>query len=92
MPTTYPNKDDYDEHFWKNNYEILVSAQGHKFRVNADCSQDAIDEVIDCCEDHFPGLLMSREEEAEGEYLDDYICGGNHGRYFSTYNIHIEKL
>ena len=88
----YPNKDDYRDDFWNNNYKITVSAQGFKFFVNADCSRDAIDYVIDYCEKHYSGLLMTKNQELEQEYLEDYIQGGNHGRFFSTYNVRIEKL
>jgi len=90
----YPNLDDYTNDFWNNNYKITVSAQGIEFFVNADCSQDAIDIVIDDCEKNHPGLIMSIEDEEneQCQYLDDYICGGNHNRYFSTYNVQIEKL
>jgi hypothetical protein len=90
--THYPNKSDYDEHFWKHNYRILLTSQGIEFRVNADNDQDALDYVIDYCEENLPGLIMSREEEEEEEYLDDYICGGNHSVYLNTHNVHIEEV
>jgi|APSaa5957512622_1039677.scaffolds.fasta_scaffold127795_2 hypothetical protein len=92
MIPIYPNKDDYDENFWGKNYRVLVSTQGIEFLVNANHEGDAIDEVIDYCEEYLPGLLWTREEEMEEEFIDEYICGGNHGRYFSTYNIHIEEV
>lgn len=88
----YPNIDDYKVDFWNNRYKITVSAQGFEFFVNADCLSDAIDIVIDYCEEKLPGLLFSAEEEEEQEFLDEYFCGGNHCRYFNTYNIRIEKL
>lgn len=84
----YPNKEDFDSKFWNHNYKILVSAQGIEFYVNADCEQEALDYVIDDCEENMPGLLW----EDEPEFPDDYICGGNHGRYLSTHNIHIEEI
>ena len=86
----YPNKDDWQERFWQNRYKVWLTAQGILFHVNADHEQDAIDYVIDYCEEHLPGLLMTREEEQEEEYLDDYISGGNHGVYLNTYNVRIE--
>ena len=88
----YPNKDDYQENFWNNNYRILVTAQGFEFVVNADCEQEAIDYVIDYCEEEFPNLLMSDKEVNSNDFLEDYVQGGNHSRYFNTFNIHIEKL
>jgi len=60
--------------------------------VNADNEQEAIDEIIDFCEGNMPGLLWSRDDEPEQEFLDEYIRGGNHGRYFSTHNIYIEEI
>ena len=92
MEQRYPNKEDYEEQFWNHNYKVQVSMQGMEFIVNADCEQDAIDYIIDDCEENYPGLLWSREEEQEQEYLEEYICGGNHGRYLSTHNIHIEEI
>ena len=99
----YPNHDDYEENFWSNNYRVLVTAQGIEFMVNADNEQETIDYIIDYCEEHLTGLLFSDDkvEELRQEsiadynderYVDDYICGGNHGRYLNTHNIHIEQV
>jgi hypothetical protein len=90
----YPNENDWSENFWKNNYRILVSAQGIEFFVNADNEQEALDYIIDYCEDNLPGLLWDDEDldEMNEEEKDKYICGGNHGRYLSTHNIHIETV
>lgn len=88
----YPNKDDFDEKFWKHNYKVLLTAQGIEYHVNAANEQDALDFVIDYCEEHHPGLLMTREEQEEEEYLEDYICGGNHGLYLNTHHVFIEEL
>ena len=87
----FPNKDDWNQSFWKKDYVIYLTAHGIPFAVNADNEQDAIDYVIDYCEENYPGLIMTREEEEE-EFLDDYVCGGNHSRYLYTYNIHIKEL
>lgn len=88
----FPNLEDWNEDFYKHNYLILVTTQGIPFAVNAANEQEAIDYIIDYCEDHLLGLIMSREEEETEEYLDEYIHGGNHGRYLNTHNIHIESL
>jgi hypothetical protein len=88
----YPNHDDYKENFWNNNYRVSVTAQGIEFMVNADNEQEALDYVIDYCEEHLPGLIMSRDDEESEEYLDDYVSGGNHGRFLNTFNIHIESI
>jgi len=101
MEKTIVNADDYNEKFWKYNYAVHMTAQGIGFLVNADCEQDAIDEIIDYMEKtgNFPGILMTDEEVEElraesiadygdERYLDDScIQGGNHGRY-----IHIDGI
>lgn len=92
----YPNKDDFDEKFWKNNYLVTVTAQGIEFTVNADCEQAAIDYVIDYCDEIMPGLVAPYSELIEEGYTDteinDYICGGNAGLYLTTHNINIETI
>lgn len=99
----FPNIEDWNEDFWPNNYLIQVTAQGIPFAVNAEHEQDAIDYIIDYCEEHMPGLLYTHEEAEElrqesitdygdERYIDDYISGGNHCLYLSTHNVHIEKL
>ena len=92
MKTEYPNRDDWDGGFWRNNYMVYLSEFGIPFAVNADNEQDALDYVIDHCEIHCPGLIMSHTDEEEEEYLDEYLCGGNHGRYLNTDYIHIEQV
>jgi len=88
----YPNKDDYEDNFWNNNYRVTLTMQGIEFLVNADNKQDAIDYVIDYCQDNIPGLLMTIEEQEQEEYLEDYISGGNEGLYLNTYNINIVEI
>jgi hypothetical protein len=86
----YPNKDDFDEHFWKNNYLVSIGVLlTLQFRVNANCEQDALDCCIDYIQEHFPGLIMPIEEESNEEYLDEYIYGGNNCRYL---NIGYDEL
>ena len=83
----YVNKDDFNESFYRYNYEITIGIYGPEFIVNAECITDAFDGVIDYLEENMSGLLFSREEELEEEFLDDYVVGGNHGRYISTLDI-----
>lgn len=84
----FVNRYDYNNKFWKNDYEITID--GIEFTVNADNESEAFDFLIDYCEEHIPGLIMSEKEEVELEhFLDDYVCGGNHGRYINSYNISI---
>ncbi|MCK5610439.1 hypothetical protein KAR91_51680 [Candidatus Pacearchaeota archaeon] len=95
------NADDIEQNFWGCNYIVYVSAQGISFKVNAQHEQDALDGVIDYCQENCPGLLFTREDEeqlrkesledyGDERYADDYISGGNEGLRFSTHNIHIE--
>ena len=88
----YPNEDDFDSGFWKHDYLVHLTAQDIIFAVNADNEQEAIDFIIDYCEEKLPGLIMSHEEESEKECIEDYTFGGNHGRYLNTFNIFIEKI
>ena len=89
------NRDDWNSSFGTHDYLVHVTAQGIRFAVNADHEGDAIDAIIDHCEDHAPGLLMDDddiEELTADGFLDDYICGGNHGRYISTLNVSVIEL
>ena len=88
----YPNRDDWDESFWKHDYIVALTEQGIPFVVNADNEQDAVDYVIDDCQKNHPGLIMSREEEDEEEFLDEYISGGNEGLHLNTTYIHIQQI
>jgi len=85
----YVNVDDYKENFWKNDYMILLTAQGIQFIANADNEQDALDYVMDYCMEHCQGLVMTQEEQENEEFIDDYMLAGNESRYFNTFNIRI---
>ena len=89
----FVNPSDYDEGFWGHNYLVRLTAQGIAYAVNASCEQDAIDFVIDYCEEHHPGLLLDDDAVAELDkegFLDEYISGGNHGRHLSTHTVSIK--
>lgn len=91
----YPNVEDWKESFWKNKYLISIGEIGtQRYAVNADNEQDALDYAIDYIVEHFPGCVMSREEEETEEYLEEYIVGGNEGRYlnFGYHELRIEQL
>jgi hypothetical protein len=84
-----------DKPFWKNCYDVYV---GVPIYVNADNEQDALDFAIDCVEKRkWKGLFLDEKEveelEAEG-FLEEYVCGGNHGLYLSTpaHEIIIKKI
>ena len=95
-PVNLDDLEGYDNMpFWDRVYLIQVTAQGISFLVNAHHEDDAIDYLIDHCVEHSPGLVWSRKEETElmrEGILDDYIFGGNEGRYLSTHNVHIEEV
>ena len=89
------NPDDFDydgQPFWKNIYLIELTRFGFPYLVNAAHEQDAIDFLIDYLEENEPGLLFGREEESEEEFLDEYICGGNHCRYLNTHHVRIRLV
>ena len=77
------NPDEYNHQFWKHNYVVELGIYGNSFLVNADNETDALDYVMDYCEAHCPGFVMSIEEETGLEYPEEYITAGNHGRMFS---------
>ncbi len=92
----FANKEDYKSQFWKRNYAVTLSGFGPTVIVNADHEQDAMDYAIDHAEDKgYEGLFRSKEDieelEEEGN-LDDYVSGGNHGRYLSSLNVSIEQV
>lgn len=89
----YPNKDDWNEKFWKNNYRVLLTAQGIEFLVNANHEQDALDFIIDYCrqEGNLPGLIAEDYELSDVE-TRKFICGGNRGLYLTINNIYIEVV
>ena len=90
---TIVNEDDYREKFWKHNYLVSLGVFGNAYRVNADCEQDALDEVMDYCEQHAPGFVIPRENEPV-EFEEDYVRAGNHGLLFScpSHEIHLEVI
>lgn len=85
-----------DEHFWKKAYVVHLSAIGGAELMNADNEGEALDAAIDYAEEQkWDGLFLSDDEvaelEAEGN-LDDYVSGGNHGRYLNDMNVTIIEL
>ncbi len=87
------NVDDWNDNFWGHNYKIWMNAH-NAFYVNASCGSDAIDFVIDHCEEHAPGCVYTHEEAAELSDIErgDLICGGNHCLYIASHNVHIEEI
>ena len=88
---TIVNQDDYNNRFWKKNYLIRVTYQGIPFIVNADNEQEAIDYLIDYCEEHCPGLVSTYQELIDAGYtdieIDELITGGNHGLYLTIDDV-----
>jgi hypothetical protein len=87
----FVNPGDWSSKFWKHNYLVTVTAQGIQFFVNADCEQNALDELIDFCEDRYPGLASDGADLDEDE-REEYFCGGNHGLYLTTDHIQIKEV
>jgi len=90
------NVDSYGQGEWEHLFAIYVPYA--LFLVSAQHEGDALDEVIDYWElAGYNGYFLTDEEIQELEqagYLDEYIQGGNHGRYtsFTSYEIRIEKV
>ena len=81
--------------FWKHSFKVWLS-EFNDVIVNADHEQDALNFAIDYAEkQEWEGLFLCSEEIEELEkdgFLDDYVSGGNHGKYLSSLNINIIKL
>lgn len=81
------NPDDID--FWKHTY--IIRTEGSTFMAFANHEQDAIDYMIDYCEEQqYNGLVCSMNDIPDEE-IDGYIVGGNHCLVLTT-NYHITKL
>jgi hypothetical protein len=80
----YVNPEDWNNNFWKNKYLISMPAIGTShFAVNADHEQDAMDYVIDYCEEK-GWYAMTEQEILEEKYLGEYVNGGNHGIFLNV--------
>jgi hypothetical protein len=88
------NPDDLLSNFYGRTFKVSLTGQGIEYLVNASCTGDALDEVIDYLEDHHPMMLLTDQqmEELDQAQLEEYISGGNHGRYLGTHNIRIEEV
>jgi len=82
MKIYWTNKNDWDSHFWKHRYVVTLDL-GVEFNVNADNGQDALDYVIDYCEDHCPGFVAAFADLDDDE-RNEYYCGGNAGLYLTS--------
>jgi len=79
----YVNLEDWNNNFWKNKYLISMPVIGHLFAVNADHEQDAMDYVIDYC-DEKGWYAMTEQDILDEKYLDEYVNGGNHGIFLNV--------
>lgn len=87
----FANPGEWANKFWKHNYRVTLDL-GVAFWVNADCEQDALDYVIDYCEEHrFIGFIASHGEIDEDDE-DVFVCGGNHGLYLTTDTFFIQEV
>lgn len=84
------------EKFWDHSYKVYLSEYIEPLTVNANNDQEALDIAIDHAEKQgWEGLFLTAdqvEEKEEEGTIEDYISGGNHGRYLSSFNVRIEKL
>ena len=89
------NQDDWDENFWGHYYKVYVS-EFNTLYVNQSCEQYALDEAIDYCQEKkWEGLFLDQKDIIELEtdgFLEDYVSGGNEGRYLSSLNVYIEEI
>lgn len=88
---TFVNPGDWQANFWKHNYRITVTEQGIVFYVNAEYEGAALDELVDFCEERYPGLVSDGADLDEDE-REELFCGGNHGLYLTTDYITIKEL
>lgn len=75
--------------FYGKVYRVVLS-EFNSVLVDAPSADAALDEAIDYAESQdWVGLFLDQDEiqelESEG-FLDDHICGGNHGLYLSSLN------
>jgi hypothetical protein len=87
----FVNPGDWACKFWKHNYLITVTAQGTQFFVNAEYEGAALAELVDFCEDRYPGLVSDGADLDEDD-REEYFCGGNYGLYLTTNHIQIKEL
>jgi len=79
-------------------YEIRLFSNAfgkdYTFYLSAFDEQNAIDIMIDYCENNIPGLIMSRDEEVSEEYIDEFVYGGNYCRYMNILwcNMELKKI
>ena len=89
----YPNPEDWDQKFYSHDYLVGLTAQNIQFKVNAVCEGEALDWVIDCCEEHkWWGLVNDGTKDYTTEELEEYYQGGNHGLYLTTHHVHVTQL
>ena len=88
-----------DKKYFDGVYSISLNNYDNTFFiVCADSTQDALDKVIDYCEDKsFTGYYITQSEtEEEGltqEEIDSlFIVAGNHCLYVNVEHLHINKL
>jgi len=102
------NPNDYECNFWGHDYLVTLSELGPTLMVNAGDEGAALDYAIDYVEEQgWEGLFLDdddidelvRDAISHGykddgvyTYLDEYSCGGNHGRYLSSHNVTVREV
>lgn len=93
LNTIYVNPDDINDGFW--DYNITLVVENVRFIVNANNLSDALDYVVDYCEENLinPGLLVDPDDEDECmEHPSDYMVAGNHSRMIRGDSIIMEDM
>lgn len=85
-----------DKRYTRSTYEVAFH-NAPTYIVHADDETEALDAVIDRWEENEsqnPGYFMTAEDEAEEDYPEEYVSGGNHGRRtsFRWEEVHIKTL
>lgn len=71
----------------------IVTVECSQFIAWGHCEQDAIDEVIDCCERlHYDGLIRPLNDNDLDDQIDEYIIGGNHSLLLTAGYVAIQAV
>ena len=76
----------------KHVYALSVGWNTTLFIAFANYKQDAIDIFLDYFELEYPEFLMSKEKQAIETDLWNFLSGGIHNRYLSTFNVSLYQV
>lgn len=93
MPTMPKIVNPEDKNIWARQYNVILNAHAETLQVYADHEQDALDYAIDHAWSRgWIGYFLDDADLTEiriDGFLDDYVSGGNEGRYLSSMNVSI---